>query len=96
MAIKMPLNPLVMTHKSPFLFYLCAGRVGGGITEAPLGECVNSESLDSVISSEPHARTDFSVQTPSKRVGRKRNKRLTMKCPPDVEGKRLMCGNSEK
>lgn len=57
-----------------------------------MGECVNSESLirtaglqgDSVISSEPHARTAFSVQTPTERAGRKRNKRPTMKCPPDV------------
>lgn len=101
MAIKMPLNPLIMTHKSPFLFCLCAGRVGGGITEAPVGECVNSESLirtaglqgNSVISSEAHAKTHFSVQTPTKRAGRGRNKRLTIKCPPDVERKRLMCGN---
>lgn len=59
-----------------------------GVTEAPVGECVNSESLirtaglqgDS-ISSEPHAKTAFSVQTPTEG---KRNKSLTIKCPPDV------------
>lgn len=38
------LNWLIMTHESYLSFRLCAGRAGGRITEAPVGQCVNSES----------------------------------------------------